>query len=355
MPTLGNMIQKVLNAEEIIRLKEKLEQENLYLTDEIKQNYNFDKIIGSSNQMQDVYLKVTQVRNTDVTVLITGETGTGKELVARAIHNSSDRKDHIMVKINCATLPAQLIESELFGHEKGSFTGAFDKRVGKFELAHKSTIFLDEIGELPLELQPKLLRVLQEKEFERLGGNKTIKTDIRVIAATNRDLEAEVQAGKFRSDLYYRLSVFPIELPPLRERKDDIPVLATHFLEKYSLKFNKPVEGFSTNVLNELLQSFWAGNVRELEHVLERAVLLAQGKVINNLYLSKKQLIKLEHEPNAFIPKALAETEREYIINVLKSTNGRIRGAGGAAEVLDLKPTTLESKMKKLGVGKIIQ
>lgn len=344
-------LEKNLHADEIVRLKEKLEHEKIYLTDEIKSTFNFDEIIGSSQDMQDVYNKVNQVAKTDVTVLITGETGTGKELIARAIHNYSSRKANVMIKLNCAALPAQLIESELFGHERGAFTGAIDKRVGKFEIANNSTIFLDEIGELSLELQAKLLRVLQEKEFERLGGNKVIKTDVRVLAATNRNLEKEVAEGRFRSDLYYRVAVFPIELPALRDRKDDIPLLASHFIEKYNRKFSKHIAGLSTEVLQELLTSKWPGNIRELEHVLERAIMLTSGKMITSLFQSKKVLHNqyVFNEQN-IVPRTLAAKEKEHILETLKLTNGRIRGKGGAAEILDIKPTTLESRMKKLGV-----
>ncbi|OQP42980.1 hypothetical protein A4H97_12585 [Niastella yeongjuensis] len=342
-----------LYSDEIIRLKEKLEHEKVDLADEMMSTYNFDDMIGASKVMQKVYKNIKQVAKTDVTVLITGETGTGKELLARSIHNYSDRKNNVMVKVNCAVLPPHLIESELFGHEKGAFTGAIAKRLGKFEIANGSTLFLDEIAELSPDLQAKLLRVLQEKEFERVGSNKVIKINVRIVAATNRNLEKEVLEGRFRSDLYYRLAVFPIELPPLRERKEDIVLLGRHFLDKYNHKFNKSVTGFSTGIITEMLQSQWPGNIREMEHLIERAVMLCSGKIITSIHTSKKIL---ERQPgfqqSGVVIKSLAQSEKEHILNILKITNGRIRGAGGAAELLNIKPTTLEARMKKLGVEK---
>jgi transcriptional regulator with GAF, ATPase, and Fis domain len=257
-----------------------------------------------------------------------------------------------LIKVNCAALPAQLIESELFGHEKGSFTGATDKRTGKFELANGSTIFLDEIGELPLELQAKLLRVLQEKEIERIGGEKSIKVDVRIIAATNRNLENEVAAGKFRSDLYYRLNIYPVELPPLRERKEDIPLLASFFLQKLSNKLGKKITSISPGAMEELVANDWPGNIRELEHTIERSMLLTSGKTITNLHLSKPVIIEAPPSKTTFSPKTLANNEKELIVRTLKHTRGKIRGAGGAAELLDILPTTLEARMKKLGIKK---
>jgi transcriptional regulator with GAF, ATPase, and Fis domain len=293
-----------------------------------------------------------QVAHVDSTVLILGETGTGKELIARAIHNLSSRKSRPLIKVNCAALPAQLIESELFGHEKGSFTGATDKRTGKFELANGSTIFLDEIGELPLELQAKLLRVLQEKEIERIGGEKSIRVDVRIIAATNRNLEKEVAEGKFRSDLYYRLNIYPIELPALRDRKDDIPLLAAFFLRKLSNKLGKKISGISPDVMEELISNDWPGNVRELEHTIERSMLLTNGKTITALHLSKPVMIESVMGKGIFQPKKLTDNERELILQTLQHTRGKIRGTGGAAELLDILPTTLEARMKKLGIRK---
>lgn len=317
---------------------------------------------------------VTQVAPTDTTVLIMGESGTGKELIARAIHNQSSRRGKILVKINCATLPANLIESELFGHEKGAFTGAFEKRIGKFEVAQGGTIFLDEIGELPLELQAKLLRVLQEKEIERIGGKTPIKTDVRVIAATNRDLEVEVTEGRFRMDLFFRLATFPLMLPPLRERKGDIPLLAHFFAKKLAQKQRKPFLGFGDMVLNELTNYSWPGNIRELENVIEQAVILNNGQTpltlgrplekrlfAMNPPVSQPQNNKTYEKMTFSLPKDLPEmkqmqrdNEREYILAVLNQTNGRIRGAGGAAELLKLRPTTLEYRMEKMGIQKTL-
>jgi formate hydrogenlyase transcriptional activator len=345
-------LNNILANQEIENLSKQLEQDNLYLNEEIKSNYNFEEIIGESQPLQEVFKKVVQVAHVDSTVLILGETGTGKELIARAIHNLSSRKGRPLIKVNCAALPAQLIESELFGHEKGSFTGATDKRTGKFELANGSTIFLDEIGELPLELQAKLLRVLQEKEIERIGGEKSIKVDVRIIAATNRNLEKEVADGKFRSDLYYRLNIYPIELPALRDRKDDIPLLAAFFLRKLSNKLGKKISGISPAVMEELVSNDWPGNVRELEHTIERSMLLTEGKIITALHLSKPVLIESVAGKKIFEPKKLTENEKELILQTLQHTRGKIRGTGGAAELLDILPTTLEARMKKLGIRK---
>jgi transcriptional regulator with GAF, ATPase, and Fis domain len=371
------MLERVLAFEEVARLSEQLRRENTYLQEEVKTSANFEEIIGKSQRLLRVFDQVTQVAYTDTTVLILGESGTGKELIARAIHNLSSRKDKILVKINCAALPATLIESELFGHEKGAFTGAFEKRIGKFELAHGGTIFLDEIGEMPLELQSKLLRVLQEKEIERLGGKTPIKTDVRVIAATNRYLEKEVAEGRFRMDLYFRLATFPITLPPLRERPNDIPLLAHFFAQKSARKMGKPFRGLSDAVLNELINYTWPGNIRELENVIEQAVIINDGQtplilgrpLINSLF-SSNVASSIAPPETAFrgygmpvvpSPKDLhdvkqiqQETEREYIMAILKQCNGRIRGSGGAAELLNLKPTTLEYRMEKLGIRKTL-
>jgi transcriptional regulator with GAF, ATPase, and Fis domain len=345
-------LNNILAKEEIEDLSRQLAQDNLYLNEEIKSNYNFEEIIGESQPLQEVFKKVVQVAHVDSTVLILGETGTGKELIARAIHNLSSRKGRPLIKVNCAALPAQLIESELFGHEKGSFTGATDKRTGKFELAHGSTIFLDEIGELPLELQAKLLRVLQEKEIERIGGEKSIKVDVRIIAATNRNLAKEVSEGKFRSDLYYRLNIYPIELPALRDRKEDIPLLAAFFLRKLSNKLGKKISGISPTAMDELVSNDWPGNVRELEHTIERSMLLTTGKTITALNLSKPVITESVRVKKGFEPKKLADNEKELILQTLKHTKGKIRGTGGAAELLDILPTTLEARMKKLGIRK---
>jgi transcriptional regulator with GAF, ATPase, and Fis domain len=297
-----------------------------------------------------VFRSIGQVAPTDYTVLVTGETGTGKELVARAVHNLSRRKGRTMVKVNCAALPPQLIESELFGHERGSFTGATDKRIGKFELAHGSTIFLDEIGELPLELQAKLLRVLQEKEIERIGGKGPIVVDVRIIAATNRNLQAEVAAGRFRSDLYYRLNVFPLLVPPRRERPEDVLPLTMHFLQKIGKKLGKPLTGLAASMLQQLQQYPWPGNIRELEHVLERAAIMARATTLE----LAEPLLASPLPPGTYAPgpvKPMQDAMRETILAALAQANNRIRGRGGAAELLHLKPTTLESRMKKLNIS----
>lgn len=338
--------------EEISGFKRQLEVENLYLQEEIQTTHNYSEIIGSSQGMRKVFQMVSQVAEASSSVLLLGETGTGKELIARAIHNSSGRKDKLMVKVNCAALPANLIESELFGHEKGSFTGATERRIGKFELANNSTLFLDEIGEMPPDLQVKLLRALQEKEIERIGGRTVIKTDVRVIAATNRNLQKEVQLGNFRSDLYFRLNVFPIMIPSLRERKEDIPILATHFLNKHAKKGGKKVVGFSSNVLKEMGAYDWPGNVRELEHLIERSILLTTQPVISQLHLPSAEKEDLDAMFSSGQIKTIDEIEREHIMFVLKTTNGKVAGIGGAASILKIPSTTLNSKIKRLGIKK---
>ena len=369
------MLERVLAFEEVARLSEQLQREKNYLQEEVKTTANFEEIIGRSQPLLRVFDQVNQVACTDTTVLILGESGTGKELIARAIHNLSPRKSKILVKVNCAALPATLIESELFGHEKGAFTGAFEKRIGKFELAQEGTIFLDEIGELPLELQAKLLRVLQEKEIERIGGKTPIKTDVRIIAATNRSLEKEVAEGRFRMDLYFRLATFPITLPALRERAGDIPLLANFFAQKSARKMGKPFRGINPQVLDELVSYTWPGNIRELENVMEQAVILNDGQtslelgrpLVSNLFMVSRPTLPPQNatrdsdQPTVSPPKDLndikqiqLQTEREYILAVLKRTNGRIRGINGAAEVLNLKPTTLEYRMDKLGIRKTV-
>jgi transcriptional regulator with GAF, ATPase, and Fis domain len=335
--------------EELLRLKKRLEEENEYLQEQIRQIYNSAEIIGTSSVMQTVYQLMSLVAHSNATVLIQGETGTGKELVARGIHESSKRKDQIMVKVNCAALPVNLIESELFGYERGAFTGAYEKRIGKFELAHRGTLFLDEIGELPLEVQVKLLRVLQEREFERLGGKSTIKVDVRIIAASNRDLKAEVDSGRFRSDLYYRLNVFPIQLPPLRDRREDIPYLAHFFLARYSKNHLFKVTGISAAAMNELKAYPWPGNVRELEHMIERSVLLSTTKTLTRVYLPDT---KTGEPAGTAALINLESVERQHIVNILRKCNGKVSGKGGAAEMLKLPSSTLNSKMKKLGITK---
>jgi transcriptional regulator with GAF, ATPase, and Fis domain len=291
------------------------------------------------------------VAPTNSTVLLLGETGTGKELVARAIHNSSARRTKTMIKVNCATLPANLVESELFGHERGSFTGATDRRIGKFEQAHHSTLFLDEVGELPLELQVKLLRVLQEKEIERIGGRGTIEVDVRIIAATNRNLQKEVDEGRFRADLYYRLNVFPIGLPPLRHRPDDIPILATHFIQKISRRIGKQMSVVSKYVLEQILNYDWPGNIRELEHIIERSILLSDDDVLDRIDLPERQRKPTSESTESVSGvKTIQENEREHIIEVLKKCKGRVSGTAGAAAHLGIPPSTLASKLKRLGI-----
>ncbi|HEV3470194.1 MAG TPA: sigma 54-interacting transcriptional regulator [Pyrinomonadaceae bacterium] len=345
---------------EVERLKNQLQADNVYLREEILSEHNFAEIIGSSGSLREVLRKTAQVAATDTTVLIVGETGTGKELMARAIHNGSRRKDRPMVKVNCATLPANLIESELFGHEKGAFTGAVSSRVGRFELANGATIFLDEIGELPLDLQAKLLRVLQEGEFERLGSSRTVKVDVRVIAATNRDLEAASRNGTFRADLFYRLHVFPISVPPLRERREDIPLLVSAFVQRENKRLGKNIEAVPRETMEALQDYPWPGNIRELQSVIERAAITTQG--------SKLQLADdLSRRTNGGHPQAeappaavrlpadgafvtLEEVERRYILSVLEKTRWRVQGKGGAAEILGLNPNTFRSRLQKLGI-----
>jgi transcriptional regulator with GAF, ATPase, and Fis domain len=303
--------------------------------------------------MQKVFHLVSKVAPSDSTVLILGETGTGKELIARAIHNNSPRKNRLMVKVNCATLPVNLIESELFGHERGSFTGATERRIGKFELANNGTLFLDEIGDLPLELQAKLLRVLQEKEVERIGGKNPIKVDVRIIAATNRNLDMETAEGRFRSDLYYRLNIFPINLPPLRSRIEDIPLLTAHFIQRFSKKMGKQIDKISNSELQELLRYSWPGNIRELEHLIERSVLLATGDTIMNISLpSSRQQEANQLSQAYFCLKTIDENERDHILNMLKYCKGKITGEGGAAQKLGVPNSTLSSKMKRLHINR---
>ena len=312
----------------------------------------FEGIVGSSHLLLTVFDHITLVAPTDTSVLILGESGTGKEKMADCIHALSPRKSKPLIRVNCATLPATLIESELFGHEKGSFTGATERRIGKFEQAAGGTIFLDEIGELPLEMQVKLLRVLQEKEIERIGGRSPLSIDVRIIAATNRNLEKEVAEGRFRLDLYYRLHVFPIQLPALRERKEDIPALVSHFIQHYNRKAGRKITGLTDKVMNNLMEYEWPGNIRELEHVIERSVLLTKGAVIEDIGLPDLKFNKLPVTSAEARIKTMDENERDHIIAVLKKCNGRIWGIGGAAELLNVPPTTLHSKMKKLGIKK---
>ncbi|MGI9579865.1 sigma-54-dependent transcriptional regulator [Chryseobacterium sp. RRHN12] len=312
-------------------------------------NEVIEGIIGKSKVLLDVVEKIRIVAPTDTSVLVVGESGTGKEKVAHSVHELSDRSAHPIVVVNCAALPHALIESELFGHEKGSFTGANTLRIGKFEQANGGTVFLDEIGELPLDSQVKLLRVLQEKEIERLGGNNTIKVNVRIVAATNRSLEKEVAEGRFRLDLYYRLNVFPIELPPLRERKEDIVLLAHFFLNKYAASSRRNITSISEKALEQLLNYHWPGNIRELEHLIERSVLLAKTTEIENFDLP--QIIEKPTETQSPL-KSLEDMERDHIMSALQTSNGKVSGPGGAAELLKIQAQTLYSKMKKLGIDK---
>ena len=335
---------------EINAYQQKLEDEKSYLQEEILHKYNHSEIIGQSQQIKGIFQLIDHVATTDSTVLIIGETGTGKELIARALHNSSLRHNKLMVKINCAAIPSGLAESELFGHEKGSFTGAIERRIGKFELAHNGTLFLDEIGELPLDLQVKLLRALQEKEIERIGGKGIIKTNVRIIAATNRNLLKEVEKGNFRSDLYYRLNVFPISIPPLRERLEDLPYLTGFFIERISKKTGRQVNSISKSALNKLMLYPWPGNVRELEHLIERSILLTSGTIIKEIHLPKIDRNEaISHTEEQKI-KSIYENERDHILSILKRCKGKISGVGGAAEILNIPATTLNSKIKKFKI-----
>ena len=331
---------------EVNELKRQLEVDNLYLREEINLEHNFDEIISTSDIFMQVLSQVEHVARTKATVLIQGETGTGKELIARAIHSVSSRRKRPLVKLNCAAIPESLIESELFGHEKGAFTGAVAQKSGRFELADGSTLFLDEIGELPLHLQPKLLRILQDGEFERIGGVKTLRVDVRIVAASNRNLESEVKQGRFRQDLFYRLNVFPIFVPPLRERKEDIPLLVKYFTEKFSRKISKNVFVVSNKTMRILQDYDWPGNVRELENIVERSVILSKGVrlEVGNWFPEK------ENPENQKTFSTLHDMERDYIVKVLQNSKWKVSGKNGAAEILGLKPTTLEARMKKLGI-----
>jgi PAS domain S-box-containing protein len=340
-----DITERVLAEQE----KARLQEQNLYLQEEIQGIHNSEEIIGQSHALTGVLDNVRRVAATDSTVLITGETGTGKELIARAVHSNSRRKDKPLIKINCAALPAGLVESELFGHEKGAFTGAIARRVGRFELAQGGTIFLDEIGELPADAQAKLLRVLQEREFDRVGGSAPIRVDVRVLAATNRDLLNAVREKTFREDLYYRLSVFPLQLPPLRDRKEDIPPLALFLVNKFASRIGKRIDGVGKETMRRLLAYAWPGNVRELENIIERAVILANGTILeidpDILSLSSSAAAPSQEQ-------TLEGVERDHIVKVLKQTDWVIDGPRGAAKILNLHPNTLRSRMKKLGISR---
>jgi formate hydrogenlyase transcriptional activator len=357
-------VANMQSFQEINELKARLEKENVYLQDEIRTEHNFEEIIGNSPPLLAVLRKVEQVAPTDSTVLINGETGTGKELIARAIHDRSARKKRPLLKVNCSAISAGLVESELFGHVKGAFTGAFDRHIGRFELADGGTIFLDEIGELPLETQVKLLRVLQEREFEPVGSNKPVRVDVRVIAATNRNLQESIRTGQFRSDLFYRLNVFPIDVPPLRERSSDIPQIAMFFLARYSKKFGKEIQGMARATVNRLSNYAWPGNIRELQNVIERAVILSQSSVLElepDLIpvLAPADSSTMDDPPSeAAKPSGpalsasstLEDVERSHIVEVLNQTKGVVEGPRGAAKILGLHPNTLRHRMQKLGL-----
>jgi formate hydrogenlyase transcriptional activator len=335
---------------QITELRDQLTQEKLYLEDELRSEMNFEEIVGNSPALRKVLRQVEAVAPTDSTVLIYGETGTGKELIARAVHNLSQRRPNAFVKLNCAAIPTGLLESELFGHEKGSFTGAVAQRIGRFELASPGTIFLDEVGEIPLDLQPKLLRVLQEREFERLGSSRTLRTDARLIAATNRDLGAMVSEQTFRSDLYYRLNVFPIRVPALRERTEDIPFLVRHFAQHFARNMKKQIESISSETMNALLRYPWPGNIREMQNVIERAVILSRGPVLHVPLVDLKRRAREAPEANGLA--TLEEVERKHILAVLEQTNWVFSGPNGAAARLGLKRPTLQFRMQKLGIAR---
>jgi formate hydrogenlyase transcriptional activator len=354
-------IANMKSYEEIKALKGRLEKEIVYLQEEIRTVHNFEEIVGSSPSLLKLLRKVDQVAPTDSSVLIYGETGTGKELIARAIHDRSNRKDRPLVKVNCSAISAGLVESELFGHVKGAFTGAFERRIGRFELADGGTIFLDEVGELPLDTQVKLLRVLQEREFEPVGSNRSIRVDVRIICATNRNLQDSIKEGTFRSDLYYRLNVFPLEVPPLRERRDDIPQLAMFFLSRYARNLGKRIDGISSTAKERLTSYSWPGNIRELQNIIERALILCNGPILelesDLSNVSAAFVIPVVPETTDTPPltdesqfKTLQEVEREHIMAVLAQTHGVIEGACGAAKTLGMHPNTLRHRMEKLGI-----
>jgi formate hydrogenlyase transcriptional activator len=351
-------VENALAYSQITELKDKLALEKVYLEDEIRSEMNFEEIVGQSTALRRVLKQIETVGPTESTVLIYGETGTGKELVARALHNLSPRHSNAFVKLNCAAIPTGLLESELFGHEKGAFTGAIAQRIGRFELANGGTVFLDEIGEIPLELQPKLLRVLQEREFERLGSTRTLRTNARLIAATNRDLKAMVEEQKFRSDLFYRLNVFPVRVPPLRERPEDIPLLVRHFAQQFARRMNKTIESIPSETMNALCEYHWPGNIRELQNVIERAVILSLGPVLKVALADLKPSgapaanvespVRRENHPN--MQRLLEETERKQILAALEESRWIVAGPKGAAARLGMKRSTLQVRMQKLGI-----
>ena len=340
-------VENAIAYREIAELKDRLAQEKVYLEDEIRSELSFEEIVGRSAALRSVLQEIETVAPTDSTVLIYGETGTGKELIARAIHNLSRRTGNNFVKLNCAAIPTGLLESEMFGHEKGAFTGAVAQRIGRFELAHRGTVFLDEIGEIPLELQPKLLRVLQEREFERLGSSRTLRTDARLIAATNRDLAEMVEEHKFRADLFYRLNVFPVQVPALRDRQEDIPLLVRHFVQQFARRMGKAIDTIPSEAMNLLVQYHWPGNIRELQNLVERAVILSTGPVL------KVPLHDLQTQAaTAAVRKVetLEAADRRHILEALEAAEWVISGPKGAATALGLKRSTLQARMEKLGI-----
>jgi formate hydrogenlyase transcriptional activator len=358
-------VENAVAFKEIDALKEKLSEEKLYLEEEIRNAFNFEEIVGESAAIRRVLAQVELVAPAGTTVLLQGETGTGKEVIARAVHNLSPRRERTFVKINCAAIPSGLLEAELFGHERGAFTGALNQKIGRFELADRGTLFLDEIGDIPLELQPKLLRVLQEQEFERLGSNRTQRVDVRVVAATNRDLPKLVAERAFRSDLYYRLNVFPIHIPALRERKEDVPLLVRYFVQKFSRALNKTVEYVPADVMEALTNYAWPGNIRELENLIERAVLLSPGKELRVPLAELKSTSAIPDPATPFSAfsistvssapvSTLEEAERQHILRALRQTEWRIAGPKGAANILGMKRTTLQARMRKLGIRRPI-
>jgi formate hydrogenlyase transcriptional activator len=350
-------VENALAFKEIDSLKDRLAVEKLYLEEEIRSEFNFEEIVGESPAIKRALAQVELAAPANTTVLILGETGTGKELIARAIHNLSPRRERTFVKINCAAIPSGLLESELFGHERGAFTGAISQKVGRFELADRGTIFLDEVGDIPLELQPKLLRVLQEQEFERLGATRTVRVDVRLVAATNADLSRLVAERKFRSDLFYRLNVFPISIPALRERREDISLLVRYFVQKFSRRLNKTVQYVPTEAMDALVSYSWPGNIRELENLLERAVILSPGKELR-VPLSELRngpaAATTEESQTVASPAApvatLEEAERQHILRALRQTQWRVAGPRGAAHLLGMKRTTLQARIRKLGI-----
>ena len=348
---LLNAVQQAIERDrQIEQIKNKLDEEKLCLTDQVRSEISFEEIIGQSGALRRVLKEVETVASTDSTVLISGETGTGKELIARAIHNLSPRSSNPFVKLNCAAIPTGLLESEIFGHERGAFTGAIAQRIGRFELANRGTVFLDEVGEIPLDLQPKLLRVLQEREFERLGSTRTLHTDARLIAATNRDLSAMVEDRKFRSDLFYRLNVFPVRVPPLRERPEDIPLLVRHFVQRCARRMHRTIETIPSDTMAALTRCYWPGNIRELENIIERAAILSPGPVLHVALGELNARPKPGQETGDGTHQTLEEAERTHILAILKETKWVLAGPYGAAARLGMHRSTLHFRMKKLGI-----